>query len=356
MRAAQDIYRAVILWMLPVAWAQPAVVAKVLSHRPGLTFTRFVDPKENAFSTEVPTGWTTSGGLFRFASVDTRGAVESTSPAGDIRVSAGDADLPPFTLPNQILAMAGFREGSWYSPGYGVRMMVRRYQSGVVFAEDYVRSKIVRRIGCSGLAITARASRPDLTQSINALYARLAAQGMTVREDAGEVWFSCTRSGPHGNQPWQGYYLATTQISSGPGGGVWHAEHVLGYAAAAEKVGLAETAMFHLAGSMEVNPEWAKMQQGVTMATSQIVAETNQQISSTIRRTFENKWKTEDEIFRRDANARRAVTDVLDPETGESWTVENKSSHYWRKPGSDVIVGTQTHDPPGVGYEPLREH
>jgi hypothetical protein len=73
------------------------------------------------------------------------------------------------------------------------------------------------------------------------------------------------------------------------------------------------------------------MQQGVTMATSQIVAKTNQQISSTIRKTFENKRKTEDEIFRRDTNARR-------------------------KPGSDMIVGTQTYDPPGLGYERLRKH
>ena len=333
-------------------WAEQPAPVKVLSHRPGLAFVRFVDPRENAFSTEVPKGWKTSGGLFRMASVDTRGAVESVSPEGDIRVSAGDADLPPFTVPNQVLAMAGFREGSWYSPGYGVRMMVRSYQPGVVFAEDYVRSKLAPQIGCSSLTITGKESRPDLTQSINALYSQFAAQGMSVREDAGEVWFSCS----HNGQAWRGYYLVTTQISAGAGGGVWHAEHVLGYSAASEKAGLAEAAMLHLAVSMQMNPEWMKMQEGVTMATSQIVAKTNEQISSTIRKTFENKWKTEDRAFRQDANARRGVTDVFDPSTGETWNVQNSSNHYWRKPGSDVIVGTQTFDPPGVGYEPLREH
>jgi hypothetical protein len=340
-----------VLATLP-GFAEPAVPVKVLSHRAGLAFVRFTDPRENAFTTEVPKGWKTSGGLFRMASVDTRGALESVSPEGDIRVSAGDADLPPFTIPNQMLAMAGFREGSWYSPGYGVRMMVRRYQPGVAFAEDYVRNKLASQIGCAGLTITNKESRPDLTQSINALYAQFAAQGMNVREDAGEVWFSCTRHG----QPWKGYYLATTQISAGAGGGVWHAEHILGYAANSDKTALAEAAMLHLAVTMQVNPEWVKRQQGVTMATSQIVAATNEQISSTVRKTFENKWKTEEQIFRHDANARRGVTDVLDPETGESWTVQNGSNHYWRKPGSDVIVGTETYDPPGIGYEPLREH
>lgn len=349
--------RAVILCALgisgviPLALAEQAVPAKVLSHRPGLAFVQFVDPRENAFSTEVPKGWKSSGGLFRFASVDTRGAVESISPGGDIRLSCGDADLPPFTVPNRMLAMAGFREGSWYSPGYGVRMMVRQYQPGAAFAEDYVRTKVAPQVGCSRLTITSRASRPDLTQYLNALYAQLGTTGLSVREDAGEVWFACTRN----DQPWKGYYLATTQITSGAGGGVWHAEHVLGYAAAADKVGLAHAAMLHVAGSMQVNPEWVRMQQGVTAATSQIVAKTNEKISSIIRKTFENKARTEDEIFRHDANARRAVTDVLDPETGESWTVQNGSRYYWRKPGSDAIVGTQTHDPPGLGYEPLQE-
>ena len=114
--------------------------------------------------------------------------------------------------------------------------------------------------------------------------------------------------------------------------------------------------MLRLAGSIQLNPEWVRMQDAVTMATSRIVTKTNEQISATIRKTFENKWKTEDEIFRRDANARRGLTNVLDAETGESWTVQNGSRHYWRKSGSDTVLGTQTYDPPGVGYEPLHEY
>src|SRR5438132_12005432 len=69
-----------------------------------------------------------------------------------------------------MLAMAGFREGSWYSPGYGVRMMVRQYEPAAVFAEDYVRTKVAPRIGSSRFTISGRASRQDLTQGINAPY------------------------------------------------------------------------------------------------------------------------------------------------------------------------------------------
>lgn len=328
--------------------AQPAPV-KILERRPGLSFVRFVDSRENAFSTEVPKGWKTSGGLFRFAPVDPRGAVESLSPESDIRVTAGDAELPPFTLPNPTLAMAGFREGSWYSPGYGVRMMVRRYLPGADAAAEYVKAMVAPKIACSALTVSAPTPRPDLTQAMNALYAQFA--GMGLREDAGEVRFDCTRNG----QPWKGYYLVVTLLTSGAGGGVWHVEHVLGYAAAAAKVPQAEAAMLHLAASMQVNPEWVQMQQGVTMATSRIVSKANQEISTTIRKTFENRQKTVDETSRRDANARRGVTDVFDPETGESWTVQNKSRYYWHKPGSDVMLGTEIFQSPGVGYELLRE-
>jgi hypothetical protein len=338
--------------IIPLALLAQGLPVKVLTHRPGLAFERFVDSRENAFSTQVPKGWKSTGGLFRHASVDPRGAVESVSPDGDVRVRCGDSALPPFTLPNQTLAMAGFREGSWYSPGYGVRLMVRRYQPGAVFAEDYVRGKLAPEIACSGLRITARVSRPDLTKSLNELYSQFGQAGISVREDAGEVWFACSRDG----KPINGYYLVVTLITSGAAGGIWRAEHVLGYTAAADKAGVAEAAMIRMAGSMQVNPEWARMQEGVTMATVRIVAKTNEQISSTIRSTFQNRRATEDEAARRDANARRGVTDVFDPETGESWTVQNGSRYYWRKPGSDVIAGTDTYDRPGLGYEPLRVH
>ena len=314
--------------VISAATNERVVPAKVVAHRPGLTFVRFADPRESAFSTEVPKNWKSSGGLFRFASVDTRGTVESLSPEGDIRVSWGDASLPPFTVPNQMLAMTGFREGSWYSPGYGVRMQVRRYQPGAVFAEEYVRTKVANRVGCGNLAINSRTPREDLTRAINALYAEFAAMGQNVREDAGEVSFTCAVNG----QTWKGYYLVATMIVASAGGAIWHAEHVLGYAAAEAKAPLAQAAMLRLASSMQLNPEWVRMQQGITMATSHIVAKTNAEISSTIRKTFENKARTEDEIFRRDANARRGVTDVVDPETGESWTVQSGSRHYWRKP------------------------
>ena len=96
-------------------YTQPAAAARPAAG-PRLDYVRWQDPKENAFSVEVPRGWSVTGGMFRFAPVDTRGAVELTSPDGQIRITSGDAEISTHTVPTQILAMTGFREGSWYSP------------------------------------------------------------------------------------------------------------------------------------------------------------------------------------------------------------------------------------------------
>ncbi len=322
----------------------------VVSHTPPLAFVTFVDPKEQAFSVDVPKGWNVRGGLFRFASVDTRPTVELTSPDGKIRVTSGDAQIPTFTVPTQTLAWAGFREGSWYSPGYGVNMMLRRYLTGAQFAEEYVRSRVLAAAACSDGQITDRRDRRELAEPINQLYQGLGAGVGAVRLDLGEVRFTCTKNG----ERWQGYYLAGTLLVNSPAGGLWHVDHLIGYASSQPKAPLAEAVLLRMIRSAHENPAWTRMQQNITADTSRIVARTGQEISDSVRKTFENRWKAEADVMRKDTNARRGTTDLIDPDTGETWNVQSQSRHFWRKPGSDVIVGTETSDPPGFGFQELR--
>src|SRR5581483_2847894 len=104
---------------------------------PALPSTRWSDPREQAFSLELPSNWRIDGGLVRRAAVDVVYTWAATAPDGSAHISGGDASLPTFTVPNAMLNMGGFREGSWYSPGYGVRMMVRQYIPGAAFARSY---------------------------------------------------------------------------------------------------------------------------------------------------------------------------------------------------------------------------
>jgi hypothetical protein len=75
--------------------------------------------------------------------------------------------------------------------------------------------------------------------------------------------------------------------------------------------------------------------------------------SATIK-SWEYRQKSRDEALRKDANARRGTVDLYDSATGQTLNVWSQNrNYYWRKPGSDQVVGTDTYNPPGVGYVPL---
>ncbi|MBS1855241.1 MAG: hypothetical protein JST11_07735 [Acidobacteria bacterium] len=313
-----------------------------------LRWTRWQDPRENAFSLEVPAGWNVEGGAYRFAAVDIRKAVRATSPDGRIRITGGDQDLPTFTEPNQMLAMTGFREGSWYSPGYGVRMMVRRYTPGTLFAQQYVSGVAAR--GCADLAFTGSRDRPDADAPLNRLMSGLAAAGGMMQIRTGETTFTCRQNG----QPAEGYYLAGSLRAgmAGSPSAIWHVEYLYGYLAAAGQVSLAQQVLAHMLSTYQDNPQWVAMQQNVTANTSRIVAQTQQEVSKIITDTFNYRNQVNDEISRRRENSILGTVDVVDPSTGRQFKVENSSNYYWLD-HQGVIAGTRTDTSPGWNFREM---
>jgi hypothetical protein len=72
-------------------------------------------------------------------------------------------------------------------------------------------------------------------------------------------------------------------------------------------------------------------------------------------KSWENRQRGVDEAMRNDANARRGTVDLYDPSTGETLNARSQNAnYYWRKPGSNEVVGTNAYNPPGIGYVPLQ--
>ena len=313
-----------------------------------LPFVPWRDPLENAFSVQVPSGWTVEGGLFRFASVDTRSALDVTSPDRQIRITFGDRNIPPFVEPDPMLAATGFREGSRYSPGYGVQFVVQRYLPGTEFARQYVALRPAR--GCANLVFTETRARPDVDGVVNGIYRRFAVAGMSVELHCGDASFTCEESG----RPMAGYYFAgtlRTRAASMPGGN-WHVEHLLGYVAAREKTALAQRVMERIVASIAINPDWARRQQQTTMDTSRIVSETSAAMSKVSSDTYWSRQRSNDEISRRRSNATLGLEDVVDPGTGRQIKVESGSNYYWID-ARGTIVGTETHTLPSIDFRAL---
>lgn len=242
-------------------------------------FVRWQDPREGAFSMDVPAGWRVEGGLARLAAVDTRVGTTMVSPDDEIRLFVGDAELPPFVEPSPVLTMAGFREGGWYSPGYGINMMVQRFVPGQAFAAMYARERLAR--GCGGFAVASARDRADAVRAINAVYAKFGQAGIVVRLSAGEVLFACGAAG----RPMQGYVFAGTQSTAMPGSGagaLWNVQYLFGGLARQERSAEANAILEHVVRSFAINPRWAAMQAHLAGQVSRIVAETNQEIPTSL--------------------------------------------------------------------------
>ncbi len=313
----------------------------------GIEYVTFRDPKEGAFTVEVPRGWTATGGLYRFAPVDTRPSLLVESPDGKIRISGGDHELPTFTVPTPMLTATGFTEGRWYSPGYGVNMQVRSYMKGSDFAAAYVQHKFGST--CGALQITERRDRPDMDARLGSIYTQIA--GMQIRLATGEVAFTCGQ----GPKQRRGYYFAGTQLTAGYGTGIWNVQYLHGYLADDDSVERAGSVLAHMVATSRINPQWAAMQSNIAGKTSEIVTRTNAEISRMIDESYWKRQRVQDNISRQWSNTILGLTDVVDPETGETWKVSSGHNYYWRKEGTDVVAGTATYDRPDTDFSPLKE-
>lgn len=315
--------------------------------KPRIAYRRWQDPAEQAFSLEVPAGWQVRGGLLRRAAVDVVKFVQVHSPDGQIYLFIGDPDIPVFTLPNQISAMSGFQEGSWYSPGYGVRMMVMRFQPGVNFAAAYVQNTFGQR--CGGFRISASRDRPDASQQINRILQQYSMPGFQQQLSTGEVRFTCT--GSTGRRA--GYCFAGTQVMAAYGSGIWTVEYLLGYVAPQRRVHEAETILAHMVASLSVNPAWVRMQQGITGNVSQIVSETGNYISNLISSSYAAQQASQEESARRFSNYIRGTEDVVDPSSGQAYKVESGSNYYWIDAGGTIVGTDLSANPDATRFEQM---
>jgi hypothetical protein len=308
-----------------------------------LSYTKWTDPRENAFTIETPRGWKVEGGLIRLSSLDPRTVWRVEAPDASARVMGGDAQVPVHTVPNQMLEMTGFREGSWYSPGYGMRWLVRRFVDGPTFAREYV----IKYIGsvCRDVSFTNARQRPDLETAINRM---AASYGVQTHLSMGEVTYTCTWNG----RSMTGYQLAGTRYTGMQTNGIWNVENLVGYVAAEGQAATARQVMEHILATSQTNPEWAAGQARLTKSVSTIVTNTQAEISKLITDSYWERHKNDSEMSRRQSNATLGLVDGVDPDTGKQFKVESGSNYYWID-NAGHIAGTQTSTAPTVDFRQL---
>ena len=312
---------------------------------PAVTYVRWADPKEKAFTIDVPKGWKIEGGLIRFNAVDPRAVVGATSPDARVKVQFGDASHPTCIEPG---FSPYFPEGSWYSPGYGVKMFVKRYRTGEMYAREFVERAVADQY--TKLRFVKSTDLADKVAVINRIYAQQSPGVVNSSLSLGEVAFTCEENG----KPMRGTCVAMTRRTASTAGVIWNIESLTGFVAPHWQAPQAGAVAEHMVKSFRLSPAWVRMQQNLTASVSGIVAKTNAEISSIISDGYWSRQAVDDDVARKRSNAILGLTDLVDEETGETYKVESGSNYYWSRPGGGTVVGTETADRPGIDFAPLK--
>jgi len=219
----------------------------------GVQWVTVRDAREQAFSIQVPQGWKTYGGLFRYSNIDARMVVDMTSPDGLTNLRVGDATIPPYRVPGPFL-----KQGPGVAP----------YVTAKVFATKYGQARFASM--CQGLVVT---KSDDMAPKFHP-----AQQGIS-HTTGGDVYFSCTKNGA----PMDAYVYAETMLM-GPGGpgSSWLVVSLASVIAPAAQGTAAGALLQHAGASLAMNPAWTQMQDRLNnQAIQQINASTQATIAAT---------------------------------------------------------------------------
>jgi hypothetical protein len=296
----------------------------------------FTDPDEGAFQLKMPAGWKNSGGTKRYSALQYRPWATAVSPDGATILAIGDPSEPAYTLP-----MIGFRPGSIYNAS-GTYYIVQPLQS----AQQYAVGRGMRKLAslCTGVKSTGSHARDDIAQQLNGL-----AGAMGISHTYGDASFSCERNG----MALSAYvFLGITVMRTSAYSALWWPDSMIAFLAPAPMAGVAAGVLSQMLRTVTFNPQWLARQSQTAVNVSQTATRTNNVISDSIMRGWEQHGATIDRIMEAGSRARLGIDVYADPATGTQYTVSNNYNYYWID-AAGHLSGTSTDTPPGTGFKRL---
>lgn len=310
-----------------------------------VAWTQYTDPFEQAFSLQVPQGWTVQGGLFRMGYSDERTMVNLKSPDGQIEIRFGDVSVPSYTPPNPYHT----REGEVYDLGAQAQLVVEHYRTGPEYAVMYSHSRFAKQ--CRNPQ--SPSTMPDFSFP----------DAIPVKGDqisAGQIEYVC--------QTESGQKIALTYAKTVRAGQIWQVASLVSLIAPADRLEFARSIAQQSAQTLRLSQQWMAYQQQMDAEGMQY-----QQIRQQHRRDqlgqqvqqFEarmhsmqnqvNAFERHQAAFQGQvdqfSNALNGLTPTTDPLTGENrmvWT--GTKDNYWVNGLGQVV---NSHDAPSSSYRQL---
>jgi len=295
-------------------------------YEPVYSFYNFTDPRENAFSLEIPEGWQVSSdsGLFR-PYIDAGVKLQAASPNGQ-----GFFYISPYgayVTPSDLLTFAGFSEGAYYDPSGGISypMVVKNYTGAGEFLNEYVQQ-------LEGAQVLETVDRPDLINQ-NPIV-------LITQQSAAEITYT-TGSGA---SKLKNKLIAYNYLIEGFGIGIWTSS-LFGYSSPESLFDETDFLVLKSSESFRVNPEWAAREAQAMNERAGAISETQNSVSDTISSTFEYRSESQDRINSEWSKTTLGVEEVYNPETGNTRYVDSGSKYYWMD-NQNNIYGTETDENP----------
>ncbi len=296
-------------------------------YEPRYSFYNFTDPKEDAFTINIPEEWEVSAnsGLIR-PYIDAGIMLQAIS-----KNNQGFFYISPhgvYTVPNDILTFAGFPEGSYYDPSGGLSnpMLVKKYTKAKDFLNEYVSQLDVET------EVLEVIDRPDLINENSG--------PLITEQSAAEITYI---SNPGTNEI-TNKLIAYNYLIESSGMGIWAAS-LFGYSSPENLFNETEYLVLRSAETFKVNLQWAAQEAREVNERAGIISSTQDSIADTISSTFEYKSESMDRINDEWSRAILGVEEVYNPETGDTWTVDSGSKYYWID-NNNNIYGTETDENP----------
>jgi len=329
-----------------------------------IQYTKFVDPKEGAFSLDVPAGWSVEGGMERPMSVDLRPWVKAVAPGQKMMIFIGDASIKPRYLPSKTLSWTGFHPGSDYSPGNGLQTKVLYYQKADKFIQDYARSRLGKQ--CDTLELETIKHLPDLALAINGTAG-------VVASDAATAKYNFSSKGVQG----VAYFLAATKA----GKEMWWVSLCSGLLADGSCEKQALEVFTRMYQSWEFNPQWNQAQGRENVRFAQSAIARDRAIRAQLTRDFNarmaamdarhnaymdrmrsmdasherymNSMRSSDRAHSDFINYIRDEDTLMDPGTGTQYQVEFGPKYHWVNDTGNTVLSTDSAWSPGVDWTEL---
>ncbi len=308
-------------------------------------FVRWSDPRENAFSAQIPEGWRATGGTMRYTNLEIGSGFRVTSPDQQMIVILNDPRLRTGMTP-----FPGARVGS---PAYGGGLFLP-YMTGLAFADAYLRQYVLPEAGLQLSQVVQRRERPDLSATMDQESARYNANPAgPPRNKHGEIVFTATRGG----QNFSGYLLCSTVFNPSPvgmgaaGGAIWKAS-VLGYIAPETKINSAMKIVAHIIASQEVNMQWVQSTQQAGMDTQRIAHDAAVKAGETITSSYWARQASQDRVSDSRSDAMRGQVRLNDGQ-GSQYTAPSGKNYYYLDEQNGRVIGTDSAAQPSINVRQL---